>query len=92
MSEVQKAGADTLMTVPVSTKKHIDVTISSREKFLKKVFCISGKTILVIHEQLVERLGINEETWFEEELVKNGILLRAVSWSDKEEVEGKIDN
>ena len=53
--------------------------------FLKKPFCVSGKTILVIHEEMVKRLGINEETWFEEELVKDGILLRAVSWSDKEE-------
>ena len=82
---MQKPGADAPMTIPISTKKNIDVTISHPEKFPKKAFCVSGKTILVIHEEIVKRLGINEQTWFQEELVEDGILLRTVSWSDKEE-------
>ena len=64
------------MTVPNSTKKNIDVTIKHTRKFKKKAFCISGKTIVVIHQDLVERLGIREDTWIEEEETKDGILLK----------------
>ena len=71
------------MTEPISTKKDIDVVISQPRILPKKVFCISGKTIIVIHEELVELLGINEKTWFQEELTENGILLRVINWSDK---------
>ena len=81
--EVPMPGADTPMTEPISTKKNIDVAASRPRNFPKKVFCISGKTIIVIHEELVKLLGINEKTWFQEEVTENGILLRVINWSDK---------
>ena len=73
------------MTTSNSTKKNIDVAMSYPKTFPKKPFCVSGKTILVIHEKIVKQLGINEQTWFQEEIVEDGILLRTISWSDKEE-------
>jgi len=44
---------------------------------IKQAIRISDKTIVFIDESIVKRLGINEgETWFEEILTENGILLR----------------
>ena len=42
----------------------------------KKAYCIADKTIVVIDESLVNRLSINDDTWFEEEVTEEGILLR----------------
>ena len=70
------------MTPPTSTKINIDVTLSTGEKFLKKAFRISGKTLVVIREELIDRFGINDDTWFKEEAADDGIFLRICSWSD----------
>jgi len=44
--------------------------------FLKKPFRICDKTIVVIHQNLVESLHIDEETWIEEVQTENGIFLK----------------
>jgi hypothetical protein len=49
---------------------------------LKKAHCISNKTFVVIDDRLVEQLKIDEEnTWFEQEQIEDGILLRIHSFS-----------
>ena len=77
------------LTSPLSTTEDIRVSISNRRKFLKKAFHISGKTIVVIHPHMVERLGINDSTWLEEEITENGIFLRISHWPEGSEVETK---
>jgi hypothetical protein len=42
----------------------------------KKAYRIADKTIVVIDESLVKSLSINDETWFEQEVTEEGILLR----------------
>lgn len=42
----------------------------------KKAHKISGRTFVVIPDVIVYRLGINEDTWFEEEVIDKGIFLR----------------
>jgi hypothetical protein len=42
----------------------------------KKAHSIADKTIVVIDESLVNRLSINDDTWFEQELTQDGILLK----------------
>jgi hypothetical protein len=42
----------------------------------KKAHCIADKTFVVIDESLVKHLSINDETWFEQEVTEEGILLR----------------
>jgi hypothetical protein len=42
----------------------------------KKAHCIADKIIVVIDQYLVNRLSINDDTWFEEEVTEEGILLR----------------
>ena len=60
----------------------IDYTFDSNKSFSatakskKKAHCIADKTIVVIDESLVNRLSINDDTWFEEEVTEVGILLR----------------
>jgi hypothetical protein len=45
---------------------------------LKKAHRIRGKTAVIIDQSLVDRLGIDEDSWFEESLVDSGILLKHV--------------
>ena len=42
----------------------------------KKAYRIADKTFVVIDESLVKFLSIDDETWFEQELTEEGILLR----------------
>jgi hypothetical protein len=42
------------------------------------VLRIYDKTLVVIDESLVRRLGINDDTWFEQEQAENGIFLKIV--------------
>ena len=49
---------------------------SSTNNPKKKAHCIADKTIVVIDESLVNRLSINDNTWFDQEVTKEGILLR----------------
>jgi hypothetical protein len=42
----------------------------------KRALRIYDKTIIVIHESLVRKLKIDENTWFEQELIENGIILK----------------
>jgi hypothetical protein len=44
-------------------------------RYLKQAFCVSGKTLVVIHPELVKSLLINEDTWFNEIETREGISL-----------------
>jgi hypothetical protein len=67
MSEVQQLKADDVpMTSPLSSKENIGFTISSSRRFRRRAICISGKTLVVIHPELVKSLRINQDTWFDE--------------------------
>lgn len=82
MSEVQQRRADDAsMTLPLSTEENIRVTISPPKRYLKKAFCVSGKTMTIIHQEIVKQLGINEGTWFEQEAVGNSILLTITNFT-----------
>ena len=50
--------------------------IGNLGKVVKKAHRISGKTFVVIPDGIVYKLGINEDTWFEEEVIDNGVFLR----------------
>lgn len=43
---------------------------------------IGPHTTVVIHQSIVEKLGINQDTLFEEKLTDDGILLRIVNKQD----------
>lgn len=45
-------------------------------KIVKKAHRISARTFVIIPDVIVYKLGINEDTWFEEEIIDNGIFLR----------------
>jgi hypothetical protein len=49
---------------------------SSATKPKKKAHRIADRTFVVIDESLVKRLPIDDETWFEQEVTEEGILLR----------------
>ena len=52
------------------------------KKPIKKAHCVSNKTFVVIDDRLMERLKIDKEnTWFEQEQIENGILLRIHNFS-----------
>ena len=43
---------------------------------LKQAHLVSGKIFVVIDNNIVDQLGIDETTWFQQERVENGILLK----------------
>ena len=43
---------------------------------LKKAHLVSGKTFVVIDNNILDQLGIDENTWFQQERSENGILLK----------------
>ena len=45
-------------------------------KVVEKAHRISGRTFVIIPDVMVYKLGINEDTRFEEEIIDNGIFLR----------------
>jgi hypothetical protein len=50
---------------------------------IKKAHCISNKTFVVIDDRLLKCLKIDKEnTWFQQEQIENGILLRVHSFSN----------
>jgi hypothetical protein len=51
-------------------------SFSAAAKSKKKAHRIADKTFVVIDESLVNRLSINDDTWFEQEVTEEGILLR----------------
>jgi hypothetical protein len=57
-------------------------SFSATAKSKKKAYRIADKTIVVIDESLVDRLSINDETWFEQDLTEDGILLKV--WKKRE--------
>jgi hypothetical protein len=71
------------MTIPLSTKEHIGLTAPPDRRFRKKAYSVSGKIIVVIHQDLVERLGINEETWIDQEETNGAISLTISNLSEQ---------
>ena len=43
---------------------------------IKKAHQFAGKTFVVISQEIVDKLSINEDTWFQQELICNGIVLK----------------
>ncbi len=86
MSEVQQQGADGPVTSSLSTEENIGVTITPPRKFRKKVFCVSGKTLIIIHPELVKSLRINEDTWIDETETDNGVSLTICNSSKEEKI------
>jgi hypothetical protein len=43
---------------------------------LKQAHLVSGKIFVVIDNNIVDQLGIDENTWFQQERSENGILLK----------------
>jgi hypothetical protein len=51
-------------------------SFSATAKSKKKAHCIADKIFVVIDESLMKCLSIDDETWFEQEVIAEGILLR----------------
>jgi hypothetical protein len=70
------------MTIDNSTSLNNKGFTDKTKNPIKKAHCISNKTFVVIDDRLVERLKIDKEnTWFEEEQIEDGILLRIHGFS-----------
>jgi hypothetical protein len=55
----------------------IVTTINSENKIIKRIWKIGTKTVVIIDESIVKKLGISEvETLVEQIITKDGILMR----------------
>lgn len=50
---------------------------------LRKAHQLCGKTFVVISDEIVNKLCINENTWFQQEVTDGGIVLRILNWNEK---------
>ena len=57
----------------LSTDKSFD---NKSTQPLKQAHLVSGKIFVVIDRYIVDQLGIDENTWFQQERSENGILLK----------------
>ncbi len=65
------------MTANDSSKKENVSDIADLRNPVKKAHCINNKFFVVIDNGIAERSKINDQdTWFEQELTEQGILLR----------------
>lgn len=53
-----------------------DIGVSSAERILKRVYRVGNRTLILIDESLVNLLSIEEDTWFEQQVIDNGIIMR----------------
>ena len=51
-------------------------SFSTTAKSKKKAHRIADKTFVVVDDSIVKCLSIDDETWFEQEVIAEGILLR----------------
>ena len=67
-----------MLTVDSHSLRDIGFANSLKTKNpIKKDHCISNKTFVVIDDELVKCLEIDEEnTWFEQEQIQNGVLFK----------------
>jgi hypothetical protein len=49
---------------------------------LKNAHQFAGKTFIVISQEIVDKLCINQETWFREDITGNGITLTITQWKE----------
>jgi hypothetical protein len=54
---------------------------------LKKAHQISGRAIVIISQEIVDKLCIDEDTWFQQDISGNGILLRILEPRERRRVE-----
>jgi hypothetical protein len=65
------------MTMIDKDSKDIEFPNSaSFEKPVKKSHCLYDITFVVLHDKLVRELNINDDTYFTQEKIKDGIILR----------------
>jgi hypothetical protein len=72
------------MKSSLPTKESTGTTISPPRRFRKRVFCVLGKTLIIIHPELVKSLRINEDTWFDEIETDSGVSLTICSLLEQE--------
>lgn len=50
--------------------------------FSRQAHQIAGRTFVIISQEIVDKLCINEDTWFQQDISGNGIVLRILERSD----------
>jgi hypothetical protein len=63
-------------------KSSNDIGFSSKG-YLKKVYRIGNRTLIVIDESLVNLLSIEEDSWLEQQAIENGILMKIHYFAEK---------
>jgi hypothetical protein len=73
----------------------MDSTLSQHKDFSavkikKKIHRISDKSLIIIDEDLVKQLFITEDTWCEQEVVRDGILLKIYSEQSEQQPKSRV--
>lgn len=67
-----------MTTTDDTTSTNKDITSPNYDNIIKKMHRIAGTNFVVIDKSLVCRLGLDEDSWFEQKLSENGIFLNII--------------
>lgn len=60
----------------IDCKGQTNKQYSEEVHLIKKAHQLSGRTFVVISQEIVDKLCISQDTWFHQDLTSNGIILR----------------
>lgn len=66
----------------INSGKHISEQYSKGICRLKNAHQFAGKTFVVISQEIVDKLCINQDTWFREDITGNTITLTITQWKE----------
>jgi hypothetical protein len=49
----------------------------------RKAHQIAGRTFVIISQEIVDKLRIDEDTWFKQEIIGNRVILRILDWNEE---------
>ncbi|MFY9966040.1 MAG: hypothetical protein WAK50_09910 [Nitrososphaeraceae archaeon] len=66
----------------IESEEHINKQYSGGIGRLKNAHQFAGKTFIVISQEIVNKLCINQDTWFREDITGNAITLTITQWKE----------
>jgi hypothetical protein len=63
-------------------EEHVNKQCSDGTHPIKKAYQLGGKTFIIISQEIVDQLCITDDTWFQQEIINDEIVLRIINWNE----------
>jgi hypothetical protein len=78
----QKHCAHNESDTTIVCEEHINKQYPEGFRQIEKAHQLAGKTFIVIPQEIVDKLCINQDTWFREDITGNRITLTITQWKE----------